>query len=850
MRAGDLLCCQLFVYARGPPFVIEIPGYRIDRPIGRGGMSTVYLALQESVQREVALKIMAGSLLGDEEFGERFLREARIAASLRHPNVVHVYDVGLHGEHHYMAMEHLPGGPVLQRRGPRRDFAFALRAVREIASALDYAHKRGVVHRDIKPDNILLREDGSAVLTDFGIARAGDSLRMTRTGAIIGTPHYMSPEQARGQPLDGRADLYSLGVVFYQLLVGEVPYQAEDSMAVGIMHITAPVPRLPAQLDRLQPLLDRLLAKEPAARVQSGAELVVELDALAGMDLALPEPPVRPRRANSSAPSTTPTVVTPQAPAPGRGPRGQQRDPALGSLSAIEAEAGHSPRGFRGAAPRRSASRWPLWAAFAVLLLGGAAFLLRDPLGQWLAGSDRAEQLQRAEQALQVGRLEDDAQGPGARSLFNAVLAAEPDHEAARAGLARVGIAHLEVARAAALAGRGEAAQQSLAAARGLGVAPTALADVEALLKPAGESERIETLARLIEAAADALAQGRIETAGDGAIALYQQALEMDPGNQVARAGLRSALAPLLARASASIEAADFAQAEADLAVVGQADPGHLDLPQLRGRLAEARKLRADRIQSLLSEARARSQRGHWVRPTGESARDAYLELQRFDPGNAEAEEGLRRLGAELLRQAGAATADFDFERAEAALDAATLLQPAPSGLGAARERLAAARERYQRLPGTATADPARVAALIAEAQAALQAGRLLHPPGESAYDSLRAALQLDPGSGPAKALLDSLPEQARQRFRTAMAESNPGRAFRYLEGLQVVAPNDPALPAMRQQLALAYLGLANERLGRGELSSARQALDRAAELEPNHAELPSLRARLEQAGG
>ena len=185
---------------RGLPFVIEIPGYRIDRPIGRGGMSTVYLALQESVQREVALKIMAGSLLGDEEFGERFLREARIAASLRHPNVVHVYDVAQHGDHHYMAMEHLPGGPVIQRRGPRRDYRFALRVIREIASALDYAHKRGVVHRDIKPDNILLREDGSAVLTDFGIARAGDSMRMTRTGAIIGTPHYMSPEQARGQP--------------------------------------------------------------------------------------------------------------------------------------------------------------------------------------------------------------------------------------------------------------------------------------------------------------------------------------------------------------------------------------------------------------------------------------------------------------------------------------------------------------------------------------------------------------------------------------------------------------------------------------------------------------------------
>src|SRR5690606_4735705 len=150
---------------------------------------------------------------------------------------------------------------------------FALRVIREIATAINYAQQKGFIHRDIKPDNIILRDDGSSALTDFGIARANDSAtRMTRTGAVVGTPHYMSPEQARGKQVDGRSDLYSLGIVLYEMLVGRVPYNAEDSLAVGIMHITQPVPRLPDGLLVLQPLVDGLLAKEPKDRFQTGNE--------------------------------------------------------------------------------------------------------------------------------------------------------------------------------------------------------------------------------------------------------------------------------------------------------------------------------------------------------------------------------------------------------------------------------------------------------------------------------------------------------------------------------------------------------------------------------------------------
>ena len=258
---------------------MEIPGYTVIRELGRGGMATVYLAIQESLGREVALKILSASQ--DPSAGERFLREARIAASLHHPNIVPIHDFGVHAGTPYIAMHFEPGGSMLPLSGERLEPRAALRSVREIACALEYAHGRGVVHRDIKPDNILRGEDGAAMLSDFGIARlVGDTAVLTAEGTSVGTPHYMSPEQLRGDKVDGRSDLYSLGVVLWQLLTGELPFAGKDGWAIGTQHLTADIPRLPPDLAHLQALVDSLLAKRVAARMQSGAEVVARIDAL------------------------------------------------------------------------------------------------------------------------------------------------------------------------------------------------------------------------------------------------------------------------------------------------------------------------------------------------------------------------------------------------------------------------------------------------------------------------------------------------------------------------------------------------------------------------------------------
>ncbi|MBL8245136.1 MAG: serine/threonine protein kinase, partial [Rhodanobacteraceae bacterium] len=239
--------------------MIEIPGYRVLAPLGRGGMASVYLAEQLSLHRQVALKVLAPQLASDPTFVERFLREGRVAARLRHRHIVAIHDVGVHQGVAYMALDYLPGGSLASQGtlAPRE----ALRVLREIGSALDLAHRSGVVHRDIKPENILIDEDGRHVLSDFGIARiAHASQAMTREGTTVGTPAYMAPEQWRAEAVDGRADLYSLGVVLFQLLTGRVPYNGTDGWAIGMQHMQAPLPQLPETLRALQPLLDRLLA--------------------------------------------------------------------------------------------------------------------------------------------------------------------------------------------------------------------------------------------------------------------------------------------------------------------------------------------------------------------------------------------------------------------------------------------------------------------------------------------------------------------------------------------------------------------------------------------------------------
>ncbi|HEC22295.1 MAG TPA: serine/threonine protein kinase [Chloroflexi bacterium] len=287
--------------------------YELRERIGRGGMAEVYKAYHASLDRYVALKILHPFLGRDPEFKERFEREARNVAQLRHPNIVQVYDFDFDPvrELYYMVMEYI-NGPTLRTRlmqlslqGEHFTIPEALRITRSLASALAYAHSRDMIHRDIKPGNIMIDADGRVVLTDFGIARIVSGPNMTASGSMVGTPAYMSPEQGLGQPGDHRSDIYSLGVVLYQLVTGTTPYDADTPIAIVLKHVNDPLPPpsninpdIPEGLERI---LYKALAKSPDDRYQSIEEMLRHLDDLDAAS-AIVLPPEEPFGHISQAP--------------------------------------------------------------------------------------------------------------------------------------------------------------------------------------------------------------------------------------------------------------------------------------------------------------------------------------------------------------------------------------------------------------------------------------------------------------------------------------------------------------------------------------------------------------------
>ena len=287
--------------------------YRIERLLGAGAMGEVYLAEDPQIGRRVALKTLR--ILGvhpDElpERRQRLLREARTAGKLIHPHVVTLFDAGEDGGFIYLAFEHVPGSDLGARlgAGPPLALGEALRLVREACAGLDHAHKGGIVHRDIKPSNLLLDAEGRLKISDFGIAKmAGQATELTMTGSVMGSPHYLSPEQIRGEELDGRSDLFSLGVVLYEMLTGRSPFAAPTLTAVLHKLIYEDPPQLSTHgLDlpaAVEATVRRALAKQPSERFQTMDAMLAVLDALnAGRSPSAGELPVEAASAGRTAP--------------------------------------------------------------------------------------------------------------------------------------------------------------------------------------------------------------------------------------------------------------------------------------------------------------------------------------------------------------------------------------------------------------------------------------------------------------------------------------------------------------------------------------------------------------------
>ncbi len=285
VRLSDILVARRRVSSTGSLFVgdkaagIEplIKGYRFLKKLGTSSHSSVYLAEREKTGAKMVLKVLRQIPdVNDASIAafDRFLQEYEMIADIDHPNIVKIYDLGVADDHAHIAMEYLDSGDLRQRINEKIHTHVAVKYLREIASALARIHEVGILHRDLKPGNIMLRRDNSIALIDFGLAkRLRLQMEITGSGEIFGTPYYMSPEQGHGNPVDERSDIYSLGVIFYEMLTGEKPYQADNAMGIIYQHAQAPIPLLPECFAEYQGLLNMMLAKKPEDRLQSVADV-------------------------------------------------------------------------------------------------------------------------------------------------------------------------------------------------------------------------------------------------------------------------------------------------------------------------------------------------------------------------------------------------------------------------------------------------------------------------------------------------------------------------------------------------------------------------------------------------
>jgi serine/threonine protein kinase len=582
---------------------MNIAGYRILETLGKGAMATVFRAIQESLDREVALKVMAPQLTADEDFCRRFLAEGKIIANLVHPNIVTVFDIGVADTAYYMVLEYASGGTLTDRMSVGAlEEDRALLHLEELARALSFAHSKGFVHRDVKPGNVLFRPDGTALLSDFGIAKALEgSTQVTAAGWSMGTPHYMSPEQAMGTGVDTRSDIYSLGVVFFEMLTGRRPFECEDPMKVAVMHVREPVPALPDALAYLGPLISRMLAKDPDTRFSSCEELIRSIGQL--------------RQVLASGNDQTRTLATPVTPEPElRGEHAEQVDePAsegvappstgtettvYGPVSADELASSGTGRlrqllGNVRTSARPAAladMRWIGAGAIGLIVLLGIVGLL-----DWGGGDDDA--LGPIPPGVQVRTLENYVRTrlqhlAAVGAAYRDILTIEPDNAEASDGIDMVSGTYAQLATYSWQNVGTALAAQVIAA--GLQHVP----EDQSLLELRQRMLAIESGDRPIEGQeADRLLDRADRHLGDSRFLLpvesnavegYKKVLQIDPGNETARERLHD-LADMLERSARSeLQRGDLRAAAETISGGLLIDPSHPGLMALRERFSSA----------------------------------------------------------------------------------------------------------------------------------------------------------------------------------------------------------------------------------------------------------------------
>lgn len=718
-------------------------------------MARVYLAVQTKFGRWVALKVVSSDYAKDDQFRKRFLQESRINGQLTHPNIVQVHDVGAHGSSLYLVMEYLSGGDLNARLDKGMHIRELVKVVKDIGRALDYAHEKRIVHRDIKPENILFRDDGSAVLTDFGIARlAAPDLTLTRDGTVVGTPQYMSPEQAAGRALDGRSDLYSLGVVFFRMLTGDVPYKAESAVAIGVKHLQEPIPKLPSYLAPFQGVIDRALAKSPEERYQTGEAMGIALEQIEAGDL-VPNATIR-----------TQAVTT-------------QEIRAVGStlMTAVR----DNPRKSKNARRPRSKARNAAPLVLAALAILGASWVFTQKpewISQGMAQLGLADEVAIENAWNSAQSLHDDPNQSLASivSGYRRVVDLAPDHFGAQEALTGLASQWKLNIRQALADSNLTLAQTKLSESK------LAFPDDPELPSLDQELENRQRAQALLSSTQELLqSRGLEDTAtATAAIQAYQEVLRLVPAQREARAELERLAQQYAALALDAAEQQNVDMAISYLDRATTANPDNPELTGVRDRIRDATELNS-RVAELLTQAGGYRAAGDLINPPGANAAELYRRVLATNPSNAIALQGLNEISAALAAQASDLLARDDYDGVAALVDRAGAAGIDAGSVTQIREQLRSATELASRKD-----------TLLAQARERMALGYLTQPENANAVSALRQLQQLDPGNPTAESLLTQIAEQLAAVAEQAHAVGMTEQARTYLDLALTVTPNVP----------------------------------------------------------
>ena len=832
---------------------IQIPGYEILRPLGTGGMSTVYLAIQRSLDRKVAIKVMRRG--GDDDGSQaekRFLLEGRMMAKLPHRNIVAVYDIVSNETMAYISMEFLDGGTLSDRMRDGISLADAVSVIVQIASALDFAHTHGVVHRDLKPANIMFRDVGTPVLTDFGIARYQDATatRLTQTGMLVGTPTYMSPEQINGQNVDGRADLYSLGVLFYELLAGHPPFRGDTPIAVLMAHLTQPVPPLPDEHAAFQPVMDRMLAKNRDERYTGMKEFSQDLKSrLINSNTLLMRLNVDPNAPSSEQLRALGFASTPT----GQG----LRDSLLGSLPTPRPTPLPAVPGLT--APEQTVLRMRKPSMMSVVAAVGIVLVI---IGAWMAfhgrgGLSKDEQelvglwLDRAEHRITSNQLVTPADD-SAFAYLQKIQQKDPENPRAAQMLEQIAQKLGTQAKAALAAGKLEEAADLDNQALLMRPDDTDLRAVSKQIAAAQTAEKSKQQIRtLVQRAETARAAGRSFGEG-GSYPLLQQAHQLAPDNADVNKLLAAIVAQQLDAPRKSLESGNAAQAIAELNKLQAYLGGEAAFTALRTQAdVQQKKEAAERvIQDLLARGNQQLRGGRLVEPGGDNAYETLGELTK----QAGDDKRVNEFGTALAKALLAEARRFDSAgQAPRALDRLGLALKAAPDLAEAQTLKS---QIEQRLGERAS----KIAQMLSAARQAIAEQRFVAPAKDDAYDALQSILQQDPSNADAKQLFGELPKRVVEAANTR-AQTDVGAAVAMVDASRKVFPSDAGLNALSGKLqaqvnaerVAAQAQQARERIEKTfasgspsaeQLRAASSALEGLIAADPANKENQALRAR------